>query len=140
MLMHFEQFAVTSMLGTEDRPPRENGALCFGDEWERTAFGVALALSRGGHFEWEDFRQHLIAAITHWENNHALDDPSWSYYDCWLTALESVIIEAGLSTDAEIGAALAGLEKVKLTKNNADTADGGQSAAANSNSHHGVST
>lgn len=140
MLMHFEQFAVTSMLGTEDRPPRANGALCFGDDWERTAFGVALALSRGGHFEWEDFRQHLIAAITRWENSHALDDSSWSYYDCWLAALEAVVIEAGLSTDAEIGVASARLEKVKLTNSDADTPDGGQSAASNSNSNHGVST
>jgi nitrile hydratase accessory protein len=114
MLMRFEHFAVTSMMGTEDSPPRNNGALCFGQEWERTAFGVALGLSRAGYFEWEDFRQQLIAAIARWEASHALDDQSWSYYECWLSALEAVIIESGLATDAEIGAALAGLQNAEL--------------------------
>ena len=109
MLMRFEHFAVTTMMGTEDSPPRNNGALCFGQEWERTAFGVALGLSRAGYFEWEDFRQQLIAAIARWENSHALDDNSWNYYECWLSALEAVIVQSGLASDAEIAAALAGL-------------------------------
>lgn len=107
MLMRFEQFAVTTMMGNEDRPPRDNGALYFGADWERTAFGVALGLARAGYFEWEDFRQQLIAAITRWESGHPLNDESWSYYDCWLAALEAMIIEAGLSTPAEVGAAIA---------------------------------
>lgn len=106
MLMRFEQFAVTTMMGNKDRPPRDNGALCFGAEWERTAFGMALGLARAGYFEWEDFRQKLIAAITRWESTHPLNDQSWSYYDCWLAALEAMIIEAGLSTPAEIGATM----------------------------------
>ena len=109
MLMHFEHFAVTSMMGTEDRPPRNNGALCFGQEWERTAFGVALGLSRAGYFEWEDFRQQLIAAISRWESSHAIDDASWNYYECWLAALEAVIVQSGLANESEIAGALAGL-------------------------------
>ncbi len=108
MLMRFEHFAVTCMMGNEDRPPRDNGALCFGADWERTAFGVALGLSRAGYFEWEEFRQQLIAAISRWESTHALDDQGWSYYECWLAALEAVVVQAGLSTAAEIGAALEG--------------------------------
>jgi nitrile hydratase accessory protein len=105
MLMRFEHFAVTDMMGTAESPPRNNGALCFGQEWERTAFGVALGLARAGYFEWEDFRQQLIAAIARWEASHALDDASWNYYDCFLAALEATIVEAGLSTTAEIAAA-----------------------------------
>lgn len=109
MLMRFEHFAVTSMMNTEDRPPRLNGALCFGAEWERTAFGVALGLSRAGYFEWEDFRQQLIAAIGRWEDTHSLDDSSWSYYDCWLAALEATLVQAGVATPAELESALAHL-------------------------------
>ncbi len=106
MQMRFEHFAITSMMGTQDAPPRTNGALCFGHDWERTAFGVALGLSRAGYFEWEDFRQRLIAAISCWENNHTFDDPSWNYYECWLAALEATIVEAGIATGAELAAAL----------------------------------
>jgi nitrile hydratase accessory protein len=104
MLTRFEQFAVTSMLGNPDSPPRQNGGLCFGQEWERNAFGIALALARQGHFEWEDFRQELIAAIERWEADHDLEDQSWNYYDQWLTALEAAIVKSGLGTSVEIDA------------------------------------
>jgi nitrile hydratase accessory protein len=102
MQSRFEHFAVTSMMGASDRPPRVDGALQFSREWERTAFGVALALSRDGHFEWEDFRQQLISTIGAWENQHGTDDPSWNYYDQWLAALESVVVASGLATADEL--------------------------------------
>ena len=44
-------------------PPRSNGELVFAEPWESRAFGLALALHDGGAFEWEDFRQQLIATI-----------------------------------------------------------------------------
>jgi nitrile hydratase accessory protein len=102
MQSRFEHFAVTSMMGAPDRPPRAGGTLQFTRGWERTAFGVALALSRDGHFEWEDFRQRLIAAIGVWESEHATDDPSWNYYDQWLAALESVVVASGIATEDEL--------------------------------------
>ena len=37
MQTNFEQFALTSMLGHEDSPPRLAGKLCFAEEWQRTA-------------------------------------------------------------------------------------------------------
>ncbi|MBU6448503.1 MAG: nitrile hydratase accessory protein [Rhodospirillales bacterium] len=102
MLTHFEQYAVTEMMGDSDQPPRLNGGLCFADEWERTAFGVALALAKNGAFEWESFRHNLMAAISNWEETHALTDSSWNYYDRWLEALEKVVFDSGLATRAEL--------------------------------------
>ena len=70
--------------------PRSNGALCFaarGSAW-RSASPSPLA---GGHFEWEDFREELIAEIDGWEKSHALDDPSWDYYERWLHVLERLV-------------------------------------------------
>ena len=63
MLTRFEHFAVTEMMGEPETPPRANGSLCFSHDWERTAFGVALALARQGHFEWDDFRDELISEV-----------------------------------------------------------------------------
>ena len=63
MFTRFEEYAATQMLGQPDSPPRSEGKLFFSEEWQRTVFGMALALSKEGHFEWEDFRQHLIQAI-----------------------------------------------------------------------------
>jgi len=106
MQTRFEQFAVTSMLGSTDTPPRQNGKLCFSQEWERQAFGVALALSKNGHFDWEDFRQKLISAIGEWEDSHELEDPSWSYYERWLTALERLLVQEQIVTAEDLVARL----------------------------------
>jgi nitrile hydratase accessory protein len=108
MQTNFEQFALTSMLGQQDSPPRLEGKLCFGQDWERQAFGVALALSRSGLFDWEDFRQELIAAIREWEEAHDLNDSSWDYYERWLTALERIIVQKELLKPEELASLIAG--------------------------------
>jgi nitrile hydratase accessory protein len=96
MLTRFEHFAATSMLGSCEAPPRDNGELAFANDWERRAFGLAVALSKAGYFEWEDFRRALIDEIHGWEASHALDDASWQYYERWLAALERVLASSGL--------------------------------------------
>jgi nitrile hydratase accessory protein len=106
MLTRFEHHAVTEMMGDVDRPPRLNGSLCFAHDWERMAFGIALALAKNGEFEWESFRQNLIEAIDNWEQTHDLQDPSWNYYDRFLEALETAVIGAGLATRDELSVAL----------------------------------
>ena len=103
MLIQFEHFAMASMMGSAEHPPRANGTLCFFSEWERSAFGIALALARQGYFEWDDFRDELIASIRTWEESHALDDPSWDYYEHWLAALERAVVKAGIADPAELG-------------------------------------
>lgn len=102
MITRFEHHAVTQMMNGAEHPPRRNGGLCFAEEWERTAFGVALALAKNGEFEWETFRQDLITAIGRWEQDHPLDDPSWNYYDRWLEALEQVVLDKGLISEEEL--------------------------------------
>jgi nitrile hydratase accessory protein len=104
MLTSYEHYALTEMLGDPDSPPRQNGHLCFARTWERQAFGMALALSKAGFFEWDVFRGELIAAIQIWEQSHKLDDPSWDYYACWLAALEKAVLAAGLITQVEFAA------------------------------------
>ena len=96
MQIKFEQFVTASMLGHQDAPPRSNGELLFQIDWESRAFGVAIALSKKGHYEWEDFRQELIASIAEWEANHCQDDPNWDYYQRWLLALERLVCELDL--------------------------------------------
>jgi nitrile hydratase subunit beta len=96
VLTQFEHFAATSLLGSPEAPPRNNGELRFASEWERRAFGLAVALSKAGHFEWEDFREALIDEIRAWEATHDLHDCSWNYYERWLAALERVLASSGL--------------------------------------------
>src|SRR5260370_33154723 len=96
MYISFEQFAAASMLGKRDAPPRSNGELLFQRPWESKAFGMAIALSKKGHYEWEDFRQELISSIAEWEEKHRTEDPAWDYYLRWLLALERLLVESKL--------------------------------------------
>ncbi|RWX04469.1 nitrile hydratase accessory protein [Rhizobium leguminosarum] len=107
MLTQFEHFAVTEMMGSTDNPPRANGSLCFGSEWERKAFGMALALAKDGFFEWDEFRDELIGAIGAWEAAHPVDRSSWNYYDQFLAALEKAVVKSGVIDADEIKAAFA---------------------------------
>ena len=98
----FEQFAAASMMGSEDAPPRSNGELLFQRLWEGRAFGMAIALSKKGHYEWEDFRQELISSIADWEKQHGEYDPDWDYYERWLLALEHLLFELDLVDRQEL--------------------------------------
>ena len=96
MQTKFEHFAANSLLGTDGSPPRRNGTFQFSQAWEERAFAIAIALSKKGHYEWEDFRQSLIASIGEWEAEHAPDERSWNYYQRWLLALERLATESDL--------------------------------------------
>ena len=106
MLTQYEHYAVSTMMGKTDTPPRANGNLCFYSDWERSAFGIALALAKAGYFEWDAFRDELIASIKEWEDTNGIQDTSWNYYDQWLTALERAVLKAGVADTSELAALL----------------------------------
>jgi nitrile hydratase subunit beta len=104
MFTRFEEYAAASMLGAPDSPPRLDGKLFFTNRWERDVFGLALSLSKAGCFEWEDFRQSLIASIAKWEAIDCGDQPRWDYYERFLEALLNVVETNGVLARAEIEA------------------------------------
>jgi nitrile hydratase accessory protein len=65
----------------------------FDHEWQRRAFGLALALSEFGHYRWDDFQQSLIQTIGRWESMPESERGEWQYYDHWVAALEKVIAD-----------------------------------------------
>lgn len=84
--------------GTPAAPPRDNGELIFSEPWQARAFGLAADLVDGGCFTWDEFRVHLIGAISRWEtasDGGGVAEP-WDYYRCWLTALEHAVAERDL--------------------------------------------
>ena len=85
-------------------PPRQNGELVFNEPWESRAFGLAVTLHAGGAFEWEDFRQELMGAVGRWEAAHPDSYEGWSYYACWLEALERVLDSEGMVAPGDVGA------------------------------------
>lgn len=83
------------ILDTVD-PPRKNGELVFDAPWEGRSFGLALALHEQGLFDWEEFRRRLISSIA--------ARPTGDYYEQWLRALESLLVDKGILTSEEIAA------------------------------------
>jgi nitrile hydratase accessory protein len=79
-------------------PPRSNGELVFAAPWESRAFGLAMALHDGGLFEWEDFRRQLIRAVARAEAAGG----EFSYYRCWLEALQTLLDLKGLVDVASV--------------------------------------
>ena len=91
--------------------PRRNGELVFDAPWESRAFGLAVGLSQAGVFTWDEFRERLIAEIAEWEAaGHPAEE--WSYYACWLHALEELLEERGIATDAELDALMEAIASV----------------------------
>jgi nitrile hydratase accessory protein len=90
-------------------PPRTNGELVFAEPWESRAFGLAVALHAGGAFSWPEFSDRLATSIARWERTHP-PGQEYSYYRCWLEALESLLDERGLVDPASLAARAAGLE------------------------------
>src|SRR5712692_7440298 len=91
-------------------PPRSNGELVFAEPWEGRAFGLALALHAAGAFSWKDFSTRLAGSIARWERGHPPDE-EYSYYRCWLEALESLLEDRGLVDRAVILDRAGGLER-----------------------------
>ena len=85
-------------------PPRRNGELVFAAAWESRIFGVTLALHDARLFAWEEFRARLIAEIAEWEWERDAHDGEWSYYLCWLAALEKLLVAKGLCGRPELDA------------------------------------
>ena len=82
-------------IGGPAAAPRSNGELVFAEPWESRVFGVALSLHQAGLFEWPDFQARLIAAIERDEASRDPDTP-YSYYRCWLQALENLLHDIGV--------------------------------------------
>lgn len=104
MFTRFEEYAASSMLGEPDSPPRSNGRLLFDEDWQREVFGLALSLAKAGCFEWEDFRQNLIAEIAGWENAPCDGQPRWDYYERFLAALMRTIDHHGVLSRDDLAA------------------------------------
>jgi nitrile hydratase accessory protein len=78
--------------------PRKSGELVFHNDWERRAFAIAVSLAEQGVFEWSEFQQHLIRAITEAEQEDP-QKPSRGYYESWLVAMEALLEEKELLAD-----------------------------------------
>ena len=83
--------------------PRCNGEPVFNEPWESRIFGAAVALCERGVFEWDEFRERLIAEIAAADATHdATAGLQSAYYEHFLAAFERLLLDKGLCTHEEI--------------------------------------
>jgi len=80
--------------------PRSSGELVFHDPWERRVFALAVSLCDQGYYQWDEFRDYLIAEIVTAEkaagpNADLASLPS--YYESWLAAFEKLLAKKGMT-------------------------------------------
>jgi cobaltochelatase CobN len=78
--------------------PRKNGELVFDEPWQGRAFGMAVALHEQGLYDWEEFRQELIARIAAAETRGG----PFEYYEIWLETFERLLARKGVVTPGEV--------------------------------------
>ena len=81
--------------------PRDPGGPVFDEPWQASAFALAVSLSRQGHFSWKEWAVALAEELRVSAARGEPDDGS-HYYHCWLTTLERLVIEKGLSDPAAL--------------------------------------
>jgi len=80
--------------------PRRNGELVFNEPWESRVFGIAVALCESGVFNWDEFRDCLIAEIA-----RADADPARAksgYYERFSAALERLLMAKEICLPADL--------------------------------------
>jgi nitrile hydratase accessory protein len=69
--------------GPAPQPP----AAAFSEPWQARAFAITVLASRQGCFTWPEWTRALSREL------HAASDAA--YFDCWLSALQSLLLGKG---------------------------------------------
>jgi hypothetical protein len=64
--------------------PRLNGEPVFDAPWQGRAHALAVVSVEALGLQWDDFRQHLIAAVA--------AVPERAYWESWVAALEALVM------------------------------------------------
>ena len=83
--------------------PRDEQGPLFAEPWQAQAFALAVRLRAQGYFTWTEWCAALNRQITLAQQ---AGDPDLgdTYYSHWLAALETLVVEKGLSSTQELSA------------------------------------
>ena len=75
-----------------------NAPAAFPTPWAARAFAIVSAAAEAGWFSLKQFQQALIEAIGKRERAGECIGEEGSYYDCWIEALTSLLLDRGVAT------------------------------------------
>ena len=80
----------------------EENEVPFHEEWERRMFAAFLAMFAGGHYNIDQFR-HAI------ERMGGANYLNTTYYEHWMSSMQTLLVEQGVLTEDEISTRMAEL-------------------------------
>jgi nitrile hydratase accessory protein len=81
--------------------PRDDDGPVFAEPWQAQAFALAVKLSELGYFTWSEWAATLSDELKADAARGEPDDGS-RYYQCWLAALERIVVAKELSDPATL--------------------------------------
>lgn len=81
--------------------PRDDQGPVFAEPWQAQAFAMTVKLHEAGHFEWSEWVDYISAEISKGAAPDEADDNA-IYYRQWLSALERLVSDKGLSSPPEL--------------------------------------
>ena len=88
-------------MAPEGASPLAQSGPAFDEPWQARAFAIAVLASRQGCFTWSEWSQALGEEL----RQAATADPpaeTSSYFDCWLAALQSLLVGKGALAQEEL--------------------------------------
>jgi len=98
---------LTQLLPDGERDELEDATYQLTAPWQARAFGlVVVSVRRDERFDWSEFQSHLIDAIDAVEDVDLREGTQIEqhYYQQWLDAFETLLVDSNVLTPAEINA------------------------------------
>jgi nitrile hydratase accessory protein len=92
-----------SLAALQPRRANDDGPV-FAEPWQAGAFALAVVMSENGYFTQKEWAAALGSELRASAARGEPDDGS-RYYDCWLAALERLLVEKQLSDAGRLQAA-----------------------------------
>ena len=73
----------------------------FAEPWHTQVFAITVKLSEAGHFTWPEWTERFGEYLKRASDDGAPKDGS-AYYDTWLAALESLLIERKIASETQL--------------------------------------
>lgn len=76
--------------------------MTFSEPWEAKAFAIIVRLAQSGHFSWSEWVDCLSKEVVAATAAEAAGSRPKSYYEQWLSAAETLLVDKGTTTRAQL--------------------------------------
>lgn len=85
-------------------PVCADGDMAFSQPWEAKAFVIVVNLSESGHFTWKEWVDCFSQEVKKADAIEAAGGTPKTYYEQWLDAMETIMIDKGVTSKTQLAA------------------------------------